>query len=202
MNRRRTMNKRRSMSVLQGMLLGLAVAALGLNACRNDVGAVPGCPSETQAAPVDTNVTAFLSAARALHHQADVKLQSGDGAGAIASLEKLVGMPRPRASEVDEVLADTHARLAEMRLESKDWASADRDVNRGLEHAREPTYFRGHLLEVSGLIEEQRAGALADAGKSDEAAQARARAVDRFERAVQVQEQVIAHALMDGSAGD
>jgi hypothetical protein len=184
------------------MWLGLAVASLGLSACRKDVGSLSGCPSETQAAPVDTNVTAFLSAARALHHEADVKLQSGDDAGAIASLERLVAMPRPRASEVDEVLADTHARLAEMRLASRDWAGAGREVEDGLEHAREPTYFRGHLLEVSGLIEEQRAGALADAGKSAEAAQARARAVDRFERAVQVQEQVIAHALADGGAGD
>jgi hypothetical protein len=184
------------------MLLGAGVFAFGLAGCRNNVGSATGCPGETQAAPVDTNVTAFLSAARALHHEADLKVQSGDGAGAIASLEKLVGMPRPRASEVDEVLADTHARLAEMRLESKDWVGADREVQEGLELAREPTYFRGHLLEVSGLIEEQRAGALADAGKTAEAAQARARAIDRLERAVQVQEQVITHALTDGGAGD
>jgi hypothetical protein len=184
------------------MVLGASVVAFCLAGCRNNGGGVSGCPSETQAAPVDTNVTAFLSVARALHHEADLKVQSGDVAGAVASLEKLVGMPQPRTSEVDEVLADTHARLAEMRLESKDWAGADREVNEGLEHAREPTYFRGHLLEVSGLIEEQRAGALADAGKSTEAAQARARAVDRLERAVQVQEQVIAHALTDGGAGD
>ena len=197
---RRAMNTQRSRSVLRGMLLGAVALALGLSGCRNNVGS--GCPSETQAPPVDTNVAAFLSAARALHHEADVKVQSGDVAGAIASLEKLVGLPRPRASEVDEVLADTHARLAEMRLQSKDWAGADREVQGGLEHAREPTYFRGHLLEVSGLIEEQRAGALADAGKRDEAAQARARAVDLLEQAVQVQEQVIAHALTEGGAGD
>ena len=195
------MKMQRSRFVLRCIMLLGAVAALGLTACNSNRSA-SGCPGATEGAPVDTKVMAFLSAARALHHEADVKEQSGDIAGAIASLEKLVGLARPRASEVDEVLADTHARLAEMRLQSKDWAGADREVQGGLEHAREPTYFRGHLLEVSGLIEEQRAGALADAGKRDEAAQARARAVDLLEQAVQVQEQVIAHALTEGGAGD
>jgi hypothetical protein len=145
---------------------------------------------------------AFLSAARALHHEADVKDRAGDVAGAIASLERLVTMSAPHATEVDEVLADAYARLAEMRLETKDWAAADRDVSAGLEHARAPTYFRGHLFEVSGLVEEARAAALADAGKSDEATRLRARAVDAFEHAAEVQEQVIARALGDGGARD
>jgi hypothetical protein len=183
------------MLVATAMLIGGA-------ACNENHGPVSGCPSATPAAPIDATVMAFLSAARALHHEADVKDQSGDAAGAVAALEKLVAMPAPHASEVDEVLADAYARLAEMRLATRDWAGADRDVRAGLEHALEPTYFRGHLLELSGRIEEGRAGALADAGKSDEAARARARAVDLLERAVQVQEQVIAHALGDGGTRD
>jgi hypothetical protein len=189
-------------STLRTALPAVALAALALTGCRSNEGSVSGCPSATEAAPVDTTVMAFLSAARALHHQADVKDQSGDVGGAIASLEKLVAMPGPRANEVDEVLADTFARLAEMRLEGKDWAGADRDLRAGLEHAREPTYFRGHLLEVSGILEERRAAALADAGRTDEAARARARAVDLLDLAVHVQEQVIAHALGDGGRRD
>jgi hypothetical protein len=184
------------------VLVAATAAPLGFTACaRNDAG-VAGCPSATQAEPVDTTVMAFLSAARALHHEADVKDQSGDLAGAIASLERLVAMPAPHANEVDEVLADTYARLAEMRITTRDWAGADRDVRKGLEHALEPTYFRGHLLEVSGLIEEARAAAFADAGKADEAARARTRAVDLLERAANLQEQVIARALADGGARD
>ena len=59
-----------------------------------------------------------------------------------------------------------------------------------------PTYFRGHLLEVEGLVEEARAGALADAGKSDEAVRGAGReAVTLLEEAVRVQEQVIDRAL-------
>lgn len=184
------------------MLLAAAMAGLALGGCRSDRGTVSGCPPESRDAPppVDANVTAFLSAARSLHHEADLQVRSGNAAGAIAALEKLVAMPRPATSEVDEVLADAYARLAEMRLEGDDWAGAEREVHAGLERAPEPTYFRGHLLEVSGVIEEQRAASLADAGKSAEAAQARARALERLESAVQVQQQVIARALADGGA--
>ncbi len=196
------MNRWRWMLVRWCVLLAATTALLELAACRAEKGTVSGCPSATAGGAVDESVMAFLSAARSLHHEADVKDRSGDRAGAVASLERLVAMPGPRATEVDEVLADAYGRLAEMRLETKDWAGADRDVQAGLEHAREPTYFRGHLLEVSGLIEEARAAALADGGDRDEATRARAHAVDLFERAAGVQEQVIERALGDGGARD
>jgi hypothetical protein len=196
------MKRRQARFVERCMLVVSAAALLGLAACSRNDRSVSGCPSASPAAPVDATVMAFLSAARALHHEADAKEQSGDQAGAIAALEKLATMPAPHASEVDEVLADTYARLAEMRLGAKDWGGADRDVRAGLEHATTPTYFRGHLLEVSGRIEEERGAALADAGKSDEAARARARAVDLLESAVKVQEQVIARTLGDGGVRD
>jgi hypothetical protein len=109
-----------------------------------------------------------------------------------------VALPAPVAVEVDEVVADARARLAELRLGQGDVDGADRDVHAGLERVKGPTYFRGHLLEVAGLLEEARAGALADAGKSEEAARARARAVDLLEEAVRVQERVIDRALAEG----
>ena len=173
----------------------IALAALG---CRSER-ATSGCPgSESAAPPVDEALMAFLSAARALHHEADIREQSGDTASAIASLERLVAMPAPAAVEVDEVLADARARLAELRLERGDVDGADREVQAGLQRVKGPTYFRGHLLEVEGLLEEARAGALADAGKSVEATRAKARAVSLLEEAVQVQERVIDRALADG----
>jgi hypothetical protein len=183
------------------MLVVAAGMAVALAGCGRKSESVSGCPSAS-AAPLDTTVMAFLSAARALHHEADVKDQAGDGAGAIAALEKLVALPEPHASEVDEVLADAYARLAEMRLQGRDWEGADRDVRAGLAHAPDPTYFRGHLLEVAGRIEEGRSGAAADAGRRDEAARARARSVDLLEQAVRVQEQVIERALADGGSRD
>jgi tetratricopeptide (TPR) repeat protein len=151
---------------------------------------------------VDEALMAFLSAARALHHEADLHERAGDRQGAVASLERLVALPAPRAVEVDEVLADAHARLAELHLQQGNLEAADRDVQAGLERVKGPTYFRGHLLEVEGLLEEARAGALADAGKADEASRARARAVGLLEEAVQVQERVIDRALADGGRDD
>ena len=48
--------------------------------------------------------------------------------GAIDALDRLVAMPAPHAVEVDEVLADARARLAELRLERGDLDGAERDV--------------------------------------------------------------------------
>jgi hypothetical protein len=175
--------------------LVLAVAVSGATAlaagCRGEP-STAGCPSaEPAGPPVDEALMAF-------HHEADVRQSASDTAGAIASLERLVALPAPAAVEVDEVLADARARLAELRLAQGDTDGADRDVRAGLQRVTGPTYFRGHLLEVEGLLEEVRARALADAGKSEEAARARARAVDLLEEAVKVQERVIDRALADG----
>jgi hypothetical protein len=173
------------------------VVALTAMACSRREGA--GCPgSATSADAVDEPLLAFLSAARSLHHEADTKLAAGDAPGAVAALERLIAMPAPSRVEVAEVLADTHARLAELRLGQGDIDGGAREVQVGLERVQGATYFRGHLLEVSGLIEEARASALADAGKGEEAARVRARAVGLLEEAVEVQERVIDRALGDG----
>jgi hypothetical protein len=180
------------------LLAALALCALALAACKND-GAPGGCPTaEPAGTPISAPVMAFLSAARALHHEADIKEKAGDVAGAIASLERLVALQAPQADEVDEVLADAHARLAELRLRLADLDRAEAEVKAGLQRASGPTYFRGHLLEVEGLVEEARAASLADAGRAEEASRARARAIALLEEAVQTQEQVIDRALEDG----
>lgn len=191
------------------MLEPLAVAAIGacvalLAHCNGGGGCtsrspLAGCPSaEPATAPIDTGVMAFLSAARALHHEADMAEASGSAADAVAALRRLVAMPAPLAAEVEEVLADAHARLAEMQLKGGDLQGASDNARAGLGHAGEPTYFRGHLLEVQGRIEEARAASLADAGRTDEAATAKTRAMALLEEAVRVQERVIERALADG----
>lgn len=153
-------------------------------------------------APIDTEVMAYLSEARALHHEANLREEDGDLPGAVQALQRLVQARTPHAGEripeVDEVIADTYARLADLQLRQHDLAAADRAVQSGLEHASEPTYFRGHLLEVRGVIEEARASALADAGDTTGAAAARARAIALLDQVVRIQEQVVARSL----AGD
>jgi hypothetical protein len=155
--------------------------------------------TEPGATAIDTETMAFLSAARARHHEADTKEAGNDVAGAVTALEQLVAMPRPhpgtRVAEIEEVLADTDARIAELRLRAPDVDGALRAITDGLTHATEPTYFRGHLLEVQGIAEEQRAKALDAAGKADDARAARARAVDLFHQSVDIQAKVIESSL-------
>src|SRR5690606_17942569 len=107
--------------------------------------------------------------------------ETNDLPRAIDAMERLVAAERPRdrsLPEVDEVLADGYARLAELRLRNGELQSASEAAARGLGHAPEPTYFRGHLVEIQGLIEEARGDVAADAGQPEAAAEARRRAID------------------------
>lgn len=184
-------------AALRAVMLLLALA-LAVGCGRRD-GDGDGAPA------VDTELMAFLSEARALHHQANLREDAGDLAGAIASMERLVAAQRPHperpAPEVDEVLADAYARLAELRLRKGDLTSAADAVARGLERAPDPTYFRGRLVEVQGLVEEARAAELADAGRPEEAARARERAIQLLEEVVRIQDQVIKRSLANREAG-
>lgn len=154
------------------------------------------CACEPPAPVVDATLMAFLSKARALHHQADAAEAQNDRKAALEALEALVNGPLPVAApEVDEVLADTRARLAELRATEGDFSAALVDVERGLEKAQETGYFRGHLFEVRGLVEEKHAKALEKAGDAPAAEQARRRAIEASREAVQIQDEVIRRAI-------
>jgi len=186
------------------VLAATVLAGAVLTRCsRGDGARVSG----DDAAVVDTELLAFLSLARAHHHEANLLEENGDLPGAIAALRKITVAPKPhpgeRLPEVEEVLADAYARVAELELRAKDSAAARKDVEAGLLHAPDPTYFRGHLLEVYGIVEESRTAELRDAGDDAEAARARAHALALLREAVDVQEGVIGRVLdggMDGGA--
>jgi hypothetical protein len=150
------------------------------------------------AVAVDPPVMAYLSLARAMHHEANLK-EDDDVPGAITALERLLAAKRPhptdRIPEIEEVLADTCARIAELYVRQGDAKHANERVREGLTHAQGPSYFRGHLLEVGGISEEARAAALRDAGKADEAKGAKAHALELLHQAVMVQEQVVSESL-------
>jgi len=143
---------------------------------------------------VDPVLLAFLSQARSAHHKADQQEAAGDKAGALRSLEQLVSSPRPPGSppEVDEVLADTQARIADLLSQSGRFDPAEVAIESGLEHAKTTTYFRGHLFEVRGLVEERREKALRANRRGQEADEARRRSLDAYEEAMKVQAAVIA----------
>jgi len=117
----------------------------------------------------------------------------------VRALDRLTAAPRPSGArpEVAEVLADTRARMAELRTRSGDLLGAERDISAGLELAPGRTYFRGHLLEVAGILEEARAAGMTDAGQNDEASKTRAKAAELLRQAVSIQEEVIRATLGD-----
>jgi tetratricopeptide (TPR) repeat protein len=148
---------------------------------------------------VDPVLLAFLSKARATHHQADLAETSGDRDRAVRILEGLVQGPHPGSPEplreAAEVLADTHARLADLRSSLGDFNGAVRDIEQGLRLAVAPTYFRGNLLDVHGLVEQRRAKALQEAGDAAGAEQARQAAFKLFDEAIAIHEEVLSRAL-------
>jgi len=189
-------------SALLSLALAAALAVVGM-------AAAPSCerhPGDDGSAAVDTDLMAFLSAARALHHEANLKEEGGDVAGAIDAMQRLVAAQRPhperRTPEIEEVLADAYARLAELRLKKGDLDLAAEAVKSGLSHVEGATYFKGHLVEVQGLVEEARAARFADAGDAAEAARARERAIALLEEVVKIQDEVIRASLArDGGGG-
>ena len=192
---------RRTASVLAAMILATAIAACAREASRDAPAGSCSCEA-SGAQPVDTKLMAWLSKARTLHHMADLGEKEGAVDRAIAPLEQLVGGATPPgpSPEVDEVLADTYARLAELYARRGELDRAEADIAKGLERAPGKTYFRGHLLEVRGLIYEKLSASLAKAGKGAQAEEARQKAMRASVEAVRLQDEVIAGTLDQAGA--
>ncbi|MFC1641752.1 hypothetical protein ACFL5O_03545 [Myxococcota bacterium] len=133
------------------------VAALGPVGCRER-------PEAAQAQPVNPVLLAFLSRARAGHHRADLLEDELQLPAALDELGEILNGPQPPGAstmnEVREVLADTRARSADLKSRVGRFEEALHDIEQGLKWVPDVTYYRGHLLEVRGLIEERRALAL------------------------------------------
>ena len=184
-----------SVRIAKLMLLALlALGACARNEPKND------CACSEQV--VDPVLLAFLSRARSAHHAADRHEAAGDAAAALRVLEELARGARPPGAppEVDEVLADTQARVADLLSAAGRFDQADAAIQQGLESAKAPTYFRGHLFEVRGVLEERRETALRGAGRGQEADRARDRSLGAYEEAMKIQASVIGGALPAGSA--
>lgn len=178
-------------------LLLLILFFTGISGC--DIASSPGqnevtCSCEGSSRPVDPALLSFLSKARAAHRQADALEGQKDRAGALAALNTLVSGPIPsKRSEIDEVLADTRARMAELQSTLGQWDAAEKEIERGLQHAPDTSYFRGHLFEVRAVVEEQRAASLT--ADPTAAAAARVRAIEAAEQAIKIQDQVLRKTL-------
>jgi len=155
------------------------------------------CAEQTQAqSPIDPAMMAFLSRARAAHHEADVYEQ--DLERSLLPLISLVEGPLPGKNttpiEVREVMADTVARIADLESQLSRFDSAAKRIERVLPLVPQVSYFRGHLFETRGLVAQRRAESLTTLGKVEEAKQARLEAVEAFEQAMVIQSAVISAA--------
>ncbi len=161
-----------------------------------------GCPGPRKrdhGAEIDPSSMSFLSAARALHHQADMMEDAGNPREAIEALERARTMPRGSLTrEMREVLADTTARIAELRLQLGEVEQAQKSIAEGLTFADQPGYFRGHLLEVRGRVLEAEAKKLKADGHLALAETKRREALLSFDEAVRMHEDVIRSRLADG----
>lgn len=179
------------------LLLVSLTLTLALGGCSRSRELAPApCSDSDAGAPVDATLLAFLSRARAAHHLADQAESARDLPRALRALEAVTEGPLPpgkgaSAPEVREVLADTLARLADLASQRGDYEAAARHLDRGLTLVPTPTYFRGHLFEVRGLVEERNATRLEQAGQATPAAQAKARALEALEAAMKIQAEVI-----------
>jgi hypothetical protein len=182
------------------LLLSALIAALATGCSRSEAPpSPPSCPELDAGTPVDTTLLAFLSRARAAHHLADSHEQTKDPKAAVEVLELLLRGPVPGADqprpEAREVLADTRARVANLQSELGNFEAAMEHVDVGLKLVPTDSYFRGHLFEVRGLVEERRANQLREAGKATEAEAAKQSALAAFEEAMKIQERVIQQAV-------
>jgi tetratricopeptide (TPR) repeat protein len=173
----------------------LLALGLLLSSCARQSAPEP-CAETDAGPPIDATLLAFLSRARAAHHLADQAESARELPRAVSTLETLVRGPLPpgsaeRAPEVREVLADTLARMADLSSQLGDYDAAIRHLERGLPLVPTPTYFRGHLFEVRGLVEERNATRLEQQGDAQRASAARARALTALEEAMKIQAEVI-----------
>jgi len=178
-------------------VLALLLTLLVFGCARRERSCGPG----SGGAPVDPALLAFLSRARAAHHIADSQ-EERQPQQALKTLRSIVdgplpGRPETRPAEVLEVLADTSARVADIESQAEDFDTAVQSISKALPWVPEPSYFRGHLYEVLGLIEERHARALTRSGNPAAAELAKNRALSAFEQSMTIQAEVIRSSSAD-----
>ena len=158
-----------------------------------------GCASTSDV--VNVGLVAFLSLAEATHRLADLAESENEIAGTERMLRALADGPLPTASKTElpaearEVLADTHARLADLESARHAFEAARREIELGLELAVERNHYRGRLMEVLGTLEDRLHLSLEEAGRTAAAEEAKKRAIKAFEEAVAIQDEVIRSTL-------
>lgn len=178
-------------------LLGL-VLALGWSCaerrddrCRCAVG---------DARVLDEQLMLLLSTARSYHHQADIYLQQGDTARAMAAIRSILVLgPDGTWPEMEEVRLDAAARLAKLLLGQGKEAEALELAERVLQGARRDSFYLANLHSVRGEVLERRAERLKGEGKQEQARAAAREAIAAFERSITINKKLQRRLLDKGN---
>ncbi len=169
--------------------LGLTTAPMGC-----------GSGSTTASGPsLDEATMALLSAARALHHEADVYESGNDFTAAQRTVQRVLSLRAPAGvREVEDVRVDAYGRVGELALHNNEAQTALDRVDEGLREARRDSVLKARLLLVRGRALRALAEQAQTRGDAEAAAARRREAIDALEQSIRMNERVLDAALDGG----
>ncbi len=173
-----------------GLLALVALIALG--ACRQDSGSKPdeSAPRTQLAEPENALSEALmvsLGQARNYHHKADLLLREGKIDEAATAVTAVLAIAFPKdAPESEDVILDTHARLAKLRVLQSRLDDAMDLVDEGIASSTRNSFFLANLHTVRGEVFEARANA--EEPGSEAAKKATLSAIEAFDASIQINE--------------
>ncbi len=166
--------------------LAILLAALAAAGCAAEREATCPCP-EAGSAALPEELMLTLASARALHHQADLLLQTGEVERAIEAVRAILALKlESRWPEAEEVRLDAAARLGKLLLGKGEEKEALALVERELGAGARESFYLSNLQSVRGEILEARAKRLEAAGEKEPARQSAREAIQAFERSIQI----------------
>ena len=173
-----------------------------LAACSEQRAPGPCCPCAPGAQQLDEQLMALLSAARSYHHQADLQLQGGDRAAAIATLNKLLELDlAAKWPEAEEARLDGAARLAKLLVAAGELKQAQELVDKQLGSEPRESFYLGNLHAVRGEILETRVKQLDADGQKDQARVLAKEAISAFEHSISINKRLQARHAADSKGG-
>jgi hypothetical protein len=137
-----------------------------------------------------------LSQAKNFHHKADVLLDDGKVDDAAREIERVFTLPFPEgAPEAEDVLLDSYARLAKLRLGQDRLDEADALVDKGMSMKTRDSFFLANLYTVRGEIFEARAHAAE--GDVEAQNEAKRSAIEAFDHSIRINQGLL-EALREG----
>jgi hypothetical protein len=171
------------------LVINLLIALVFVPSCKEEAPAKQQGGSVTELAEPENALTEALMVglgqARNYHHKADLLVSEGKIDEAAEAVAKVLEIPFPAdASESEDVILDTRARLAKLRVMQDRLDEAMILVDKGISLSTRGSFFLANLHTVRGEIFEARAKAAEP--NSEEADAAKIDAIKSFDASIQI----------------